>query len=238
MRNDLSPEERLLRIIKERQKRPPAKEEPAPMTDIEIKEEKESPLKERIMPKEEKPKKQTIKRKFAFNVTYLYMIGAIVISALVFMAIINIFSNNESKELSDLKTMVTSVSKDIQMEPVKEGAKTAEQTKPQQKLETKPAASFDEYEKLLKEKNIFTPSQPEREKGSLPASKQLRELTKDLRLVGILPGDEPQVIIEDKKSGQTLFLKEGELIDAIEVRKISTGKVVLGYGDETITLSM
>ena len=56
--------------------------------------------------------------------------------------------------------------------------------------------------------------------------------------MGIVPGDEPQAIIEDKKSGQTFFLKEGEKILNMEIEKISTGKVLLNYDGETITLSL
>jgi len=66
----------------------------------------------------------------------------------------------------------------------------------------------------------------------------LRDLIKDLSLVGIIPGDRPQVIIEDKRNGQTLFLQVGEMIDMIKIKEIQSGRVVLEIGDETITLSL
>ena len=67
---------------------------------------------------------------------------------------------------------------------------------------------------------------------------EVSDMVSEFRLVGIIPGDEPQAIIEDKKSGQTLFLKKGERLAEVVIKEISEGRVVLGYNEETITLSL
>ena len=53
-----------------------------------------------------------------------------------------------------------------------------------------------------------------------------------------MPGEDPQAIIEDKRTGETLFLKRGEMINDIKIEVIGTGRVTLGYNEDTTTLSL
>ena len=55
-------------------------------------------------------------------------------------------------------------------------------------------------------------------------------------LVGIIPGDKPQAIVEDKKGQTTYYLIKGQTINDITVDDISTDKVILEYKGKKMTL--
>ena len=57
-----------------------------------------------------------------------------------------------------------------------------------------------------------------------------------LGLVGIVPGTNPQAIIEDKKAQKTYYLNKGQSFNGYVVEEISDGKVVLDYGGRKISL--
>ena len=57
----------------------------------------------------------------------------------------------------------------------------------------------------------------------------LPELVKDLNLLGIVSGDAPQAVIEDKKNQQTYYLTKGQFIDEMQVCDIQENKVILEY---------
>lgn len=260
MISDISPEERLLHLIKgkrkglfgsggitgpEAEKGKEVTEKVAP--DKEEKKAGERPSSEekppkRIEPKPSKrfktgfPKKQTV----SFFVIFLVLAaGAIFLLWLV----ISLFSSpfhKEKQELQSLEALIASISKTTEEKtpgPERTEGPSQEKLSPESN-EPEPGPSFTEYQKLLTEKNIFTPPVKEGEKPLVPEGPPLRELVKDLRLVGIIPGAEPQAIIEDKKNGQTLFVKKGEQIEGIEIKQIQEGRVVLGLGEETIILSL
>jgi len=52
-------------------------------------------------------------------------------------------------------------------------------------------------------------------------------LIKDLKLVGISWGTDPQVIIEDTKDNKTYFLKTGDTISKFKIETILKDKVIL-----------
>lgn len=62
------------------------------------------------------------------------------------------------------------------------------------------------------------------------------DMSGDLGLVGIITGEEPQVIIENKKTLKTYYLNKGQSFDGYVVEEISEGKVVLEYSGKRISL--
>ncbi|MFH1904722.1 MAG: hypothetical protein ABIK53_04260 [bacterium] len=64
----------------------------------------------------------------------------------------------------------------------------------------------------------------------------IRQLIKDLNLVGIVLDESPQAIIEDRKTKSVFYLNEGGAIGELKVSKISESSVTLSYGTETIDL--
>jgi hypothetical protein len=59
----------------------------------------------------------------------------------------------------------------------------------------------------------------------------LREKAKTLKLVGIMWGPVPVVMIEDTGKQETLFLKEQDAIDDIRIKAILRDRAVLSYGN-------
>ena len=94
------------------------------------------------------------------------------------------------------------------------------------------ADDYSYYSKEIDGKNLFQPTQatPERPKG--PAV----DVAKKFSLVGILPGAELEAIIEDKETEKTLYLKKGESISGVTVDEIGDGKVVLDFEGAKTTL--
>jgi len=177
------------------------------------------------------------KPRININPTYI-VIGIILISiSAVLYFMFNLAGAKDEQEVENLKKLIASISETRQSDsPGAEDKAPVQDKKPA--AQDKAGASFDEYQKLINAKAIFAPPVTDTRKASVPEGPSLNDLTKDLRLVGIMPGDIPQAIIEDKKNNQTLFLKEGETINDIKIKNISTGKVVLARNDETVTLSL
>ena len=57
-----------------------------------------------------------------------------------------------------------------------------------------------------------------------------------LGLVGVIPGNNPQAIIEDKKNQKTYYLIKGQSVDEIVVEDIGENKVMLEYKGKRMTL--
>ncbi|MCM8789708.1 MAG: hypothetical protein NC916_01615, partial [Candidatus Omnitrophica bacterium] len=75
--------------------------------------------------------------------------------------------------------------------------------------------------------------QPEAKKGN--ANIDL-EATKDLKLLGIIFGDNPQAIIEDAKNQKTYYLNREQSIGDFIVEDIRDGKVILDYQGQKFEL--
>lgn len=84
------------------------------------------------------------------------------------------------------------------------------------------------YLKDIQDRQIFSGSatQPQIEK---PLASVSQDFIKDLKLVGIISGDKPQAVIEDKKAEQTYYLSQGQSFGELTVEDIKEGKVILNY---------
>lgn len=60
-----------------------------------------------------------------------------------------------------------------------------------------------------------------------PAANIKSEIIKDINLVGIISGDNPQAVIEDKKTQKTYYVTKGQLIGDLLVDDIQEGKIIL-----------
>jgi len=54
----------------------------------------------------------------------------------------------------------------------------------------------------------------------------------DITLLGILAEDPPQAIIQNKKTNQTVFLKENEALGQMHINQILQGKIIVEYRGE------
>ncbi|MDD4909302.1 MAG: hypothetical protein PHR44_01290 [Candidatus Omnitrophica bacterium] len=95
---------------------------------------------------------------------------------------------------------------------------------------------YSYYSEQVKGKNLFrSTARRESQAGGAP-KKELRELIKDLALIGIIADEEPQAIIEDRATRQSYFLKKGEGVNGLEVAEIKENKVVFEYQGERVDL--
>jgi hypothetical protein len=66
----------------------------------------------------------------------------------------------------------------------------------------------------------------------------LQQVLSGYTFVGIIFGDSPQAIVEDKKSGQSYYLTEGQMLGEIKIEKVEQGKVTVSYGEETMSINI
>lgn len=84
------------------------------------------------------------------------------------------------------------------------------------------------YLEMVQRRDIFSPVKlAGAENPDVEAKKVLSALIKDLKLVGISWGENPEVIIEDTKVNKTYFLKTGDTINKFRIESILKDKVIL-----------
>lgn len=85
-----------------------------------------------------------------------------------------------------------------------------------------------------KRRNIFTFTsvQPEDVRQAEVAGAEASTALVNLKLVGIIWSDKPQVMIEDTKQQKTYLLGQGDEVGKLQIKKILRDKVVLGTGEQ------
>lgn len=87
----------------------------------------------------------------------------------------------------------------------------------------------------IKNKSIFTsPYLEERSTSSEVDLKKVKEIIENLKLRGIIYKAPKRAIIEDKMTGRSFYLKEGEVfLENIQIEKIENDSVILNaYGEK------
>ena len=87
---------------------------------------------------------------------------------------------------------------------------------------------FSYYLKDIKGKNIFQAPQI---KKTIAIEEETIDINKRFNLVGVLPWDNPQAVIEDLEAGKTLYVVKGQQISNVLVTEITEEHVVLNYND-------
>jgi hypothetical protein len=59
-----------------------------------------------------------------------------------------------------------------------------------------------------------------------------------LRLTGIINGDVPQAVVEDRNRGSTRYVSAGDSVDGILVEKVLPDRVILSFEDEKMELPL
>lgn len=100
------------------------------------------------------------------------------------------------------------------------------------KSEQKP---YEFYLEGIKDKQIFaTPAALQA--ANRPQSGVNVDLGKDISLVGIIAGDNPQAVVEDKKTQKSYYLGIGQFIGEYQVVDIQEGKVIVNYRGQNFEL--
>lgn len=91
---------------------------------------------------------------------------------------------------------------------------------------------YASYEAILGSKQLFHAGENDRAEEVIQSASIAGKFT----LVGIMPGVNPQAIIEDKETGKTYYLYKGTSFDGGVVQEIGSGRVVLDCKGEKINL--
>lgn len=98
-------------------------------------------------------------------------------------------------------------------------------------IETK---GYAYYYNRISGKRIFTGSYTSSAQEGMESSGE--PSSDDIGLLGIIKGNNPQAIIEDKKSQKTYYLIKGQSANGIIIEDISEDKVMLDYKGKRMTL--
>ena len=99
------------------------------------------------------------------------------------------------------------------------------------------AAPFSAYADVGK-RELFKPlrSDAQEKAASQRTSESAQDKFKDLSLIGIVAGEKPQAIIEDKKIQKTYFLNKGQSVNQLTVEDILEDRVILDFEGEKLEL--
>ena len=114
-----------------------------------------------------------------------------------------------------------------------EGSLAADQQSPQ-------AKPFSYYEGIIGKRALFRVTAFREQKDKNGAAKTIvsSELLNNYSLKGVMGGDNPQAVIEDKKSKQTYFLSQGQLLGEFKVDEVQEGKVIFDINGQKMELSL
>lgn len=93
-----------------------------------------------------------------------------------------------------------------------------------------PSAEF--YLEAARNRKLFSVpavTQAQVSQGPTALSAEGQEAIKDISLLGVISGESPQAIIEDKKTQKTYYVTNGQFIGEFQVKDIQEGKVLLNY---------
>lgn len=91
----------------------------------------------------------------------------------------------------------------------------------------------------IKNRQIFAIADAQEVPSKKAGQEELNQIAENLKLVGVMLKEPRKVIIEDRKTGGSLYLKEGEsFLGGVKVEKIETDLVSLSYGGETFELHL
>jgi type II secretory pathway component PulC len=207
MKDNISPEEKLLRLIKGQKKQPKEPLAATTSSNVEAK-----PLNLPV---------STFFRKFFFYLSAQKVISFFFAAAFLYLIASFIYPLWEKKKIElELKTP-----------PVyKPGKETFRQPREQ-------AKPFDFYLAGIKKRAIFN-SLSSSESAGVASKVADADLIKDINLIGIISGETPQVIIEDKKAQKTYYLNKGQFIGNLQVDEIQEGKIILNYNGQKYELHL
>lgn len=215
MDKDISPEERLLRLIKFKSK----------------KEDKLSYQAEKKMPQpESKPEKKIgpAEEKLTWlSKTLPQFKNIIIINRLLFFLFIILmiyflidYFFLPSVKISPVLIEEPGIEESIKEEPVRH--------------------SHSYYEKEIMGKDLFKPLLKDIPVAEQEIEVELEDIIVNLNLLGVVSGDNPQAIIEDRKKRKTYFLNKGESLGELKLKEIleAEGKVILIYKGREFDLGL
>lgn len=196
MRDNITPEEKLLRLIRKEKKPASSVRESKPQTTV----------KQHIYPSIQKYLSFTYLRKAIMAV---FIISCMYLAASLLYPLVGLKKIKLPEITSEKLT--------------EQKAETAQEIKP-----------YEFYLQGVKNRQIFgTVAGQETEKQIASVNV---DLIKEINLVGIISGENPQAIIEDKKIQKTYYVTKGQYIGEFQVEDIKEGKVILSFRGQRFEL--
>lgn len=96
--------------------------------------------------------------------------------------------------------------------------------------------SFESYKQTMAGRDVFQAPWEKPVQAAPASGASAAELSKQLKLVGILMDKDPKAIVEDLGTQQTFFVSPGERIGNAIVEEIREDKVILIFGQEKVEL--
>ncbi|MEA3305660.1 MAG: hypothetical protein U9R52_02480 [Candidatus Omnitrophota bacterium] len=93
---------------------------------------------------------------------------------------------------------------------------------------------YSYYSSSIAKRNIFMPQQVEVDE--VITGPALEEVSAGLSLIGIITGNRPQAVIEEKKTKKSYFLFEGSSVGQAKLLEILEDSVVMEYQGQTFEL--
>jgi type II secretory pathway component PulC len=210
MKDNVSPEEKLLRLIRGHKNSPvPALPEGSPNVSIASKAQEGSVVQKRAF--------RITKYLTFFNTNFLIIAGFAI--ALMYLLSAFIYPLFVTKKVMTLQEMPAAKSNEL-----KETARD-EEVRP-----------YDFYSQGIKSKQIFGVASSQTLQGS--GITVGANLINDINILGVVSGANPQAIVEDKKAQKTYHVNKGQMIGEFEVVDIGEGRVILDYGGQKFELSI
>ena len=211
MTKDTSPEERLLSLIKKKNKKAP---EAAPVESV------VSKADERISGM---LKSEVFKNK-VFEPSRLKSVNKYLVAVLGILILYFLIDLIFARPYKSVQALVS-----------KSTAARTEKVLPLEPKNTAAVKDYSAYSGAVPSRTVFGQSQggEGQAEGVAVASGGVSE---QLGLVGIIAGDNPQAIIEDKKAQKTYYLNKGQSLDGYIVEEIYEDKVTLNYEGKKVSL--
>jgi hypothetical protein len=209
MKDNISPEEKLLRLIKGQKKQPKEPPGVAIGSGGEPKPQKTSPS----GPAAKKP---------FFTLSPQKIIAFLFIAAIGYLIASFLYPLWEKKRIEA----------ELKEPPAKSPGKETV------KLPKDEAKSIDFYLGGIKRRAIFNNPLQSESAATGPVKAADADLIKDINLVGIISGENPQVILEDKKAQKTHYLSKGQFIGNLQVDDIQEGKIILNCNGQKYELHL
>ncbi|MFA6217112.1 MAG: hypothetical protein WDL87_05620 [Candidatus Omnitrophota bacterium] len=211
MADNISPEEKLLRLIRNEQKqRLPAEKQsmlqtgrvpPLPEPSVQTKTGHAKIKPQHIISLRLNPGKIVL---ICFFASLAYLTGSLIYPLI----------NSPSINISDIKEKPGIVQKPV--------------------ISSSPIKPLEYYQTGINNEQMFH-SQAALETSTSMASVN-HDLLKDINLVGVIAGDNPQAIIEDKKTEKTYYVSKGQCIGELMVEEILDGKIILNHKGQKFEL--
>ena len=104
------------------------------------------------------------------------------------------------------------------------------------------SADFSAYGEIFERRKVFEPYSQKEEAARAAAEPHspgpvFSSWNGKYKLVGIILDAAPQVMIEDIKNKETLFLKTGDNLEAAALKEIQEGRAVFVYANQTFVLT-